>query len=57
MRDDWRAGYVALDLWCRLAMDHDVLVTDRTIVDGKAGPEADDFAVDSGRVVEDRIAA
>ena len=54
-RDDWRAGCVVLDLWCRLAMDHDVLVTDRMIVDGKAGPEADDFAFDADRVVEDRL--
>jgi len=55
MRDDWRAGCVALDLWCRLAMDHDVLVTDRLIVDGKAAPEGDGFAFDGGRVVEDRL--
>ncbi len=55
MRDDWRPGCVVLDLWCRLAMDHDVSVTDRLIVDGKAGREADDFAVDARAVVEDRL--
>lgn len=55
MRDDWRPGCVALDLWCRLAMDHDVPVTDRMIVDGKAGSEADDFAFDPHIVVEDRL--
>lgn len=55
MRDDWRAGCLALDLWCRLVMDHDVLVTDRAIVDGRAGAEADDFAIDVDRVVEDRL--
>ena len=55
MRDDWRPGCVALDLWCRLAMDHEVLVTDRLIVDGKAALEGDDFAFDGARVVEDRL--
>jgi predicted O-linked N-acetylglucosamine transferase (SPINDLY family)/glycosyltransferase involved in cell wall biosynthesis len=55
MRNDWRQGCDVLDLWCRLAMDHDVSVTDRTIVDGKAGREADDFAFDAHDVVEDRL--
>lgn len=52
MRDDWRLGCVVLDLWCRLAMDHDVSVTDRMIVDGKAGREADDFGGDVRDVVD-----
>ncbi|MBS0522275.1 MAG: glycosyltransferase [Proteobacteria bacterium] len=55
MRDDWRPGCVVIDLWCRLAMDHDVLVTDRMIVDGKSGPDAGDSAIELDRVVEDRL--
>lgn len=55
IRDDWRAGCVALDLWCRLAIDHEVVGADRPIVDGKAGRDADGFALDPDRVVEDRL--
>ena len=55
MRDDWRAGCVTLDLWCRLAMDHEIVVSERTLVDGKAGRDTDGFAVDAAQLVEDRL--
>src|SRR3954471_10641075 len=32
MREDWRKGCVELDLWCRLAMDHEIVTADRTII-------------------------
>jgi glycosyltransferase involved in cell wall biosynthesis len=55
MREDWRLGCVALDLWCRLAMDHDIANADRPLVDGKAAYNDDDFSPDPNQLVEDRL--
>jgi hypothetical protein len=55
MRDDWRKGCVELDLWCRLAMDHEIATTDRTIVDGKAGRDFAYPSSDADRLVDDRL--
>jgi hypothetical protein len=55
MRDDWRAGCVPLDLWCRLATDHEIATTDIAIVDGKATPSTGDFEQDPDELVEERM--
>jgi len=55
MRDDWRKGCVELDLWCRLAMDHEIVVADRTIVDGKAARNTVNSASDADRLVDDHL--
>jgi predicted O-linked N-acetylglucosamine transferase (SPINDLY family)/glycosyltransferase involved in cell wall biosynthesis len=55
MRDDWRVGCVAFDIWCRIAMDHDVATVDRAIVEGKAQSDIADPSADPNRVVEDRL--
>jgi hypothetical protein len=55
LRDDWRLGCMALDVWCRLAMDHEIAASDVTLVEGKALPCERDFDRDSEQVVEDRI--
>lgn len=55
MRDDWRSGCIELDLWCRLAMDHEIVAADRTLADGKAGRDADGFAPNPDQLVEDRL--
>lgn len=38
-RNDWRTGCLELDLWCRLAIDHDIATSDRSIVVGRPIPE------------------
>jgi hypothetical protein len=55
MREDWRKGCVELDLWCRLAMDHEIVTADRTIIDGKAGRDTALSAADADRLVDDRL--
>jgi predicted O-linked N-acetylglucosamine transferase (SPINDLY family) len=55
MRDGWRAGCVALDLWCRVAMDHDIIAVDWPIVDGRAGRDVGGVAFDADRLVDDHL--
>jgi len=55
MREDWRKGCVELDLWCRLAMDHEIVTADRMIVDGKAARDPAPSASDADRLVDDRL--
>src|SRR5262249_27150747 len=55
LRDDWRTGCLVLDLWCRLAINHDIGNVDRAIVHGRAGRDVEDFALDEDHLVEDRV--
>jgi predicted O-linked N-acetylglucosamine transferase (SPINDLY family)/glycosyltransferase involved in cell wall biosynthesis len=55
LRDDWRAGCVAFDVWCRIAMDHDIATVDRAIVDGKVQSDTADGSADLNQVVDDRL--
>lgn len=55
MRDDWRLGCLALDVWCRLAMDHEIETGDVCLVEGNASSADHDFEQDSEEVVGDRM--
>jgi glycosyltransferase involved in cell wall biosynthesis len=56
MRDDWRLGSAALDLWCRIATDHEIETSAALMADVKAAPWSGDFEPAPNQPVEDRMA-
>jgi hypothetical protein len=56
MRDDWRLGCTALDLWCRIATDHEIETGAASMADAKAAPWSGDFDPVPSQLVDDRMA-